>query len=96
MASVDTHTMFWKGQIIFCNKKNSNSTKKFSQTDIIKMLECSIYNIFVMFGGRVFQKTGDIPMGINCAPLLADFIRIFIFLNQWYKIQRTFVPLMEL
>ena len=96
MASVDTYTMFWKGQILFCSKKNFDSAKFFSQTDTIKVLECSIDNIFVMFGGRVFQKTGDIPMGINCAPLLADFIRIFIFLNQWYKIQRTFVPLMEL
>ena len=26
-----------------------------------------------MFGGRVFQQTVCIPMGTNCAPLLADF-----------------------
>jgi hypothetical protein len=32
-----------------------------------------IDNIFVMFGGRVFQQTVGIPMGTNCAPLLADF-----------------------
>jgi hypothetical protein len=25
-----------------------------------------------MFGGRVFQQTVGIPMGANCAPLLAD------------------------
>jgi hypothetical protein len=25
-----------------------------------------------MFGGRVFQQTVDIPMGTNCAPLLAN------------------------
>jgi hypothetical protein len=25
-----------------------------------------------MFGGRVFQQTIGIPMGTNCAPLLAD------------------------
>ena len=25
-----------------------------------------------MFGGRVFQQTVDILMGINCAPQLAD------------------------
>jgi hypothetical protein len=37
------------------------------------MLEFLIDNIFVMFGGRVFQQTvGHIPMGTNCAPLLAD------------------------
>jgi len=36
------------------------------------MLEFSIDNIFVMFGGRVFQLTVGMPMGTNCAPFLAD------------------------
>ena len=27
-----------------------------------------------MFGGRVFQQTVGIPMGTNCAPLLADLL----------------------
>ena len=36
------------------------------------MLEFLIDNIFVFFGGRVFQQTVGIPMGTNCAPLLAD------------------------
>ena len=36
------------------------------------MLEFLIDNIFVIFGGRVFQQTAGIHMGINCAPLLAD------------------------
>ena len=36
------------------------------------MLEFLIDNIFVIFGGRVFQQTVCIPMGTNCAPLLAD------------------------
>ena len=36
------------------------------------MLEVLIDNIFVMFDGRVFQQTVGIPMGTNCAPLLAD------------------------
>jgi hypothetical protein len=35
------------------------------------MLEYLIDSIFVMFGGRVFQQTVGIPMGTNCAPLLA-------------------------
>ena len=38
------------------------------------MLEFLIDNIFVSFGGRVFQQTVDIPMGTNCAPLLADLL----------------------
>jgi hypothetical protein len=36
------------------------------------MLEFLIDSIFVIFGGRVFQKTVGIPMGTNCAPLLVD------------------------
>jgi hypothetical protein len=43
-----------KGQILFC-KNHSDYTKKFAETDIINMLEFLIDNIFVMFGGRVFQ-----------------------------------------
>ena len=36
------------------------------------MLEFLIDNIFVKFGGRIFQQVIGIPMGTNCAPLLAD------------------------
>jgi hypothetical protein len=36
------------------------------------MLEFLIDNIFIMFGGRVFQQTVGIPMGTNYVPLLAD------------------------
>jgi hypothetical protein len=36
------------------------------------MLEFLIDNIFVIFGGRVFQQRVRIPMGTNCAPLLVD------------------------
>ena len=46
--------------------------QKFSETDIINMLDFFIDNIFVFLGGRNFQQTVAIPMGTNCAPLLAD------------------------
>ena len=36
------------------------------------MLNFLIDNIFVKFGGLVFQQIIGIPMGTNCAPLLAD------------------------
>ena len=36
------------------------------------MLNLLIDNIFVEFGGQVFQQTIGIHMGTNCAPLLAD------------------------
>ena len=43
-------------------KLHSDSSKQFSETDIFNMLEFLIYNIFVMFGGRVFQQTVGIPL----------------------------------
>ena len=36
------------------------------------MIEFFIDNIFVQFGGRLFRQVIRIPMGTNCAPLLAD------------------------
>lgn len=53
-------------------KNDTESTKKFTETEIIEMLNFLIDNIFVTFGGLVFQQTIGIPMGTNCAPLLAD------------------------
>jgi hypothetical protein len=61
------------GQILFCKKKTTLILpKKFSDTDIINMLEFLIDNLFVIFAGCVFQQTVGIPMGTNCAPLLAN------------------------
>ena len=40
--------------------------------NFINMLEFLVDNIFVVFGGKVFQQIVGIPMGTNCAPLLAD------------------------
>ena len=42
----------------------------YTADNICKMIEFFIDNIFVQFGGRLFHQV--IPMGTNCAPLLAD------------------------
>ena len=39
---------------------------------MISMLEFLIDSIFIFFGGTLFQQVVGIPMGTNCAPLLAD------------------------
>ena len=39
------------------------------------MLEFLVDNIFVVFAGKVFQQIIGIPMGKNCAPLLADIFK---------------------
>jgi hypothetical protein len=53
-------------------KKHSSCVTKLSEIDIITIRELLNNYIFVMFSGCVFQQTVGIPMGINCAPLLAD------------------------
>ena len=53
-------------------KDHSDCTTKLTETDIVNMLEFLLDNIFVMFGGQIFQQTIGIPMGTDCVPLLAD------------------------
>ena len=72
MGNVDTNALCSEGTYLIWKKTHSDTTKKFSETDIINMLEFLIDNIFAIFGGRVFQQTVGIPMGTNCAPLLVD------------------------
>jgi hypothetical protein len=53
------------------------------------MLEFLIDNIFVFFGGTLFQQVIGIPMGTNCAPLLADLFRnTLTILPQHRKLRR--------
>ena len=53
-------------------KEHTDASKKYNEDDIINMLNFLIDNIFVEYGGVIFQQTIGIPMGTNCAPLLAD------------------------
>ena len=55
----------------FSNKVQKGKTC-YSEEQVISMLEVLIDNIFVSFGGTLFQQVVGIPMGTNCAPLLAD------------------------
>jgi hypothetical protein len=46
---------------------------KYSEVDMKEMLGFLIENIFVVFGNQIFQQTVGIPIGTNCANLLAGF-----------------------
>ena len=65
-------------------RDHSDAPQKYSDADVIKMLEYLIDNIFVEFGGQIFQQTTGIPMGTNCAPLLAD---LFLYSNEAVFVQ---------
>ena len=64
-----------------------NSPNKYSETDIIRMVELFIDNIYVEFCGHVYKQTVGIPSGTNCAPLVAD-----LFL---YQMKADFVHLQK-
>ena len=53
-------------------KEHSDSKNKYTEDDIINMLEFLVDYIFVLFGDKVFQQIVGIPMGTNCALLRAD------------------------
>ena len=53
-------------------KDEIDSPNKYSETDIIRLVEFLIDNIYVEFGGHVYLQTVDIPMGTNCATLVDD------------------------
>ena len=59
-------------------KGHLKSNNRYKQDEIIQMLEMWT-NIYVQSGGRVFQQTIGmcIPMGTNCAPLLADLVLLY-------------------
>ena len=49
-----------------------NGDNKCTANDICKMIEFLVDNIYVRFGGQLFRQMVGIPMGTNCAPILAD------------------------
>ena len=49
-----------------------NGENKYTANDICNMIEFLVDNIYVRFGGQIFRQIVGIPIGTNCAPLLAD------------------------
>ena len=68
---------FWENRCVaregpYFVKEHSDSKNKYTEDYIINMLEFLVDNIFVVFGGKVFQQIVGISIGTNCAPLQAD------------------------
>jgi hypothetical protein len=62
--SIFFSTLSWEGTNLCKEKNHSDTTNKFSETDINKMFEFLIGNIFAMFGGQ--------PAYLLLQTLLAD------------------------
>ena len=62
----------WVWSLANVSNKIQKGKACYSEEQVISMLEFLIDNIFVSFGGTLFQQVIGIPMGTNCAPLRAD------------------------
>ena len=67
-----THIKVTRVQGYFTHDINGGGDNMYTADNICKMIEFLIDNIFVHFGGRLFCQVIGIPIGTNCAPLLAD------------------------
>ena len=56
----------------YFSSENNDKYLSFSCAEFCELLEFLISNIYVKYGDEVFQQILGIPMGTNCAPLLAN------------------------
>ena len=67
-----THIKVTRSEEHLTHDINGDRDNMYTAGNICKMIEFLIDNIFVQFGGCLFRQVIGIPMGTNCAPLLAD------------------------
>ena len=79
-----THIKITSGKGYFIDTINSGGDNLYTADQKCKMMEflidnifVKIDNIFVKFGECLFRQVIGIPMGTNCAPLLADLFLYF-------------------
>ena len=67
-----THIKVTRAKGYFTHDINGGGNGMYTADNICRMIEFLIDNIFVQFGRCLFRQMIGIPMGTNCAPLLAD------------------------
>ena len=60
----------------FCTSDVYNNYNLWSSQKVCDALVYLLDNIFIRFGTKLYRQTIGIPMGTNCAPLVAD---LFLF-----------------
>ena len=69
-----THIKVTRAKGYFTHDINGGRDGMYTADNICKIIEFLIDNIFVQFGEHLFHQMTGIPMGTNCAPLLADLL----------------------
>ena len=78
-----TYVKVTRARGYFSHDINGGGDNIYTADNICKMIEFLIDNIFVQFGGRLFRQVIGIPVGTNCAPLLADLFLYSFVKNFW-------------
>ena len=84
LTEIIEQTFYREGSLyLACNDKNafftSEQPKRYKLWSCQKMCDALHYlldNIFIRFGSKLYRQTVGIPIGTNCAPLVAD---LFLF-----------------
>ena len=58
--------------VLHLSKKKYDSYRCWSCSELCEAFTFLMENIYVQFDGIVYQQSVGIPMGTNCAPLIAD------------------------
>ena len=66
------HIKVTRAKGYFTHDINGGGDNMYTADNICKMIEFLIDNLFVQFEGCLFHQAIGIPVGTNCAPLLAD------------------------
>ena len=67
-----THIEVTRSKGYFTHDINGDGDNMYTADNICEMTEFLIDNIFKLYGGCLFRQVIGIPVGMNCAPLLAD------------------------
>ena len=72
LNGVSTESLCTSDKAGFFSNKTCDSYKCWTCTELSEAFTFLMENIYVQFGGTVYQQIDGIPMGTNCAPLIAD------------------------
>ena len=78
-----THIKAGRNKSCFTNDP-LNGDNKYTASDICKMTEFLVDNIYVRFGGQLLRQMVGVPIGTNCAPLLADLF-LYSYVNEFLE-----------
>ena len=78
-----THIKVTREKWYFTHDINGSGDNMYTADNICKMIEFFIDNIFVQVGGHLFCQVIGIPVGTDCAPLLADLF-LYSFENEFF------------